>query len=77
MISVRSYYYSTRRELGLRECSVSDDGESKSSKMARLSFILLNLIRKDEGPSEMEKILNAKYPVQGLDDEYSSREYAY
>ncbi len=77
MISVRSYYYSTRRELELRECSVSDDGESKSSKMARLSFILLNLIRKYEGPSEMEKILNAKYPLQRLDDEYSSREYAY
>ncbi len=56
---------------------MSDDGESKSSKMARLSFILLNLIRKDEGPSEMEEILKAKYPLQGLDEEYSSREYAY
>jgi hypothetical protein len=56
---------------------VSNDGESKSSKMARLSFILLNLIRKDEGPSEVEEILKAKYPLQGLDAEYSCREYTY
>jgi len=77
MISVSLRYYCNLRELLLRECSVSDDGESKSSKMARLSFILLNLIGKDEGPSEMEKILNAKYPLQGLDEEYLSREYEY
>jgi len=77
VISVRLRYYFARRELVLRECSVSNDGESKSSKMARLSFILLNLIKKDEGPSEVEEMLKAKYPLQGLDEEYSCREYTY
>jgi len=77
MISVRLYYYSARRELGLRECTVSDDGESKSSKMARLSFILFNFLGKDESSSEFEAILNAKYLLQGLDEEYSSPMFAY
>ena len=53
---------------------MSDDGESKSSKLTRLSFILLNL-RNDEGYSESEAILNAKYPRQGMHEEYSSTEY--
>ena len=56
---------------------MSDDGESKSSKLARLSFILLTLIRKDEWWSEAEELLNAKYLLEGLDDVYySSRESA-
>ena len=77
MILVRLCYYHTQRELELRECSVSDDGESKSSKLARLSFILLTLIRKDEWWSEAEELLNAKYLLEGLDDVYySSRESA-
>jgi hypothetical protein len=47
--------------------------EPKSSKLARLSFILLNLLRKDEKGSEFEDdwlILNAKYPIQRLHEEY-------
>jgi hypothetical protein len=44
-----------------------------------LSFILLNLSKVESG-SEFEDtwlILNAKYSMQGLLEEYSSPEYAY
>lgn len=54
---------------------MSDDGESKSSKLARLSFILLTLIRKGDWWSEAEELLNAKYLLEGMDEVYySSRE---
>ena len=56
---------------------MSDEGKSNSSKLARLSFILLTLIRKDEWCSEAEELLNAKYLLDGLDEVYySSREFA-
>ena len=60
----------------MRECSVSDDGESKSSKLAHLSFILLNLLQKDDTLSESESIIKAKYPVQDL-AEYPFPQYAF
>ena len=76
MISVSLRYYCNQRELLLRECSVSDDGDSKSSKMARLSF-LINHARKEEDSSDIEEILRAKYPMQDLIDEYVPQGYAY
>lgn len=71
---MRLRYYSTACDFRLRECRVSDDGESKSSKLARLSF---NLLNHDEEWSEWEQLLNAKYPLEGLAEEYSSLQYAY
>ena len=61
---------------------MSDDGEPKvkSSKLARLSFALLNLVRRNGRACEFEEgrlVLQAKYPIQGLHDEYSSAEYAH
>jgi len=77
MMPVRLPYYPNGYHAVLRECSVSDDGESKSSKLARLSFILINFLRKDESWSETEAILNAKYPMQDLTEEYPPPQYAY
>lgn len=77
MMPVRLHYYHNVHHTVLRECSVSDDGESKSSKLARLSLILLILLRKDEEWSGEEETLNAKYPMQDLREEYSFPQYAY
>jgi len=77
MINMSLRYYFTLQEFGLRECSVSDDGESQSSNFVRLSFILLNFLRKDEVWSQEDELLNAKYLLQGFDAEYSSLQYAF
>jgi len=77
MISVSLRYYCNLRELLLRECSVSDDGESKSSKMARLSFIMINQTGKDDDVSDIEGIIRARYPIHNLIDEYVPQGYAY
>lgn len=60
---------------------MSDDGvpELKASKLGRLSFVLLNLVRKEESGSILDEnclVLRAKYPIQDLHEEYSSAEYS-
>ena len=58
---------------------MADNSEFKSSRLARLSFILLNLLRKEETWSELENtwlMLNAKYPMHGLIEECASPLYA-
>ncbi|HMK83399.1 MAG TPA: hypothetical protein VK503_06750 [Candidatus Bathyarchaeia archaeon] len=50
---------------------MSDDSEyPKSSKLARLSFIT-HLRKKSENFSEMDEMINAKYPVEDASSEYS------
>ncbi|HUO42689.1 MAG TPA: hypothetical protein VMU35_06895 [Methylomirabilota bacterium] len=51
----------------------------KASKLGRLSFVLLNLVRKEESGSILDEnclVLRAKYPIQDLHEEYSSAEYS-
>jgi len=55
---------------------VSDDGETKSSKFARLSFYLLNLFTRNRDMFDVEEIIHTKYQLQGLDVEHMSPDYA-
>jgi len=75
MIFVSLRYYFIRSQFYLRECSVSDDGETKSSKLARLSFLLLSLFKRDRDLVDVEEILRTKYQLQGLEEEYTSPDY--
>ena len=54
---------------------MSDDGETKSSKLARLSFLLLSLFKRDRDLVDVEEILRTKYQLQGLEEEYTSPDY--
>lgn len=77
MIFVSSDYYSTSLQLWVRECGVSDDGGSQSSKLARLSLTLRNLLADGEARSGAESILIAKYPFQVLDEERGTYNIAF
>jgi len=70
MMSVRLRYQPRLREWGLREDNMSDDGESKFLKLARLSINLFNIVKKNEKAVNSVGTSDAVYPLQSWEDEY-------
>ena len=49
---------------------MSDDGESKFLKLARLSINLFNIVKKNEKAVNSVGTSDAIYPLQSWEDEY-------
>ena len=77
MMSVRLRYQSHLREWELREDKMSDDGESKFLKLARLSINLFNIVKKNEKTVNSVGTSDSIYPLQSWEDEYPVLQQTY